>query len=258
LPPGSLTVVGTGIALGAHLTPESRAAIDAADELLHLGTESIAEEWMAGLHPRSRSLHGFYRPGVDRREIYADMVEAMLAPARAGAKVCAAFYGHPGVYVAPSHEAVRRARAEGIPAWMLPAVSAEDCLFADLGVDPADAGWASHDATHFLMHRRSVDPSVALVLWQISVVGFLEAASEPRLEHLPVLVEHLTQWYPPDHEVVVYEASPYPIAQATIERVALRDLPRAPVPPLASLYVPPAVRPELDPEMLARLGLSAR
>ena len=40
---------------------------------------------------------------------------------------------HPGVYVAPSHETVLRARAEGYPARMLPGISSEDCLFADLG-----------------------------------------------------------------------------------------------------------------------------
>jgi hypothetical protein len=34
---------------------------------------------------------------------------------------------------------------------MLPAVSAEDCLFADLGVDPGAAGCQSHEAADFLI-----------------------------------------------------------------------------------------------------------
>jgi hypothetical protein len=43
---------------------------------------------------------------------------------------------------------------------MLPAISAEDCLFADLGVDPADHGCPSYEATDFLVHgaaHRSCD-----------------------------------------------------------------------------------------------------
>src|SRR2546429_6584747 len=47
----------------------------------------------------------------------------------------------------------RQAREEGFEAEMLPAVSAEDCLFADLGVDPGDEGCQSFEATSFLLFR---------------------------------------------------------------------------------------------------------
>jgi len=36
---------------------------------------------------------------------------------------------------------------------MLPAISSEDCLYADLGVDPATTGNASYDATDFLLRN---------------------------------------------------------------------------------------------------------
>ena len=64
----------------------------------------------------------------------------MLAPIRRGIRLCAVVYGHPGVFVYASHEAVRRCRLEGLPARMLPGISAEDCLLADLGVDPGVRG----------------------------------------------------------------------------------------------------------------------
>jgi hypothetical protein len=54
--------------------------------------------------------------------------------------LCVALYGHPGVFACVGHEAIERARAEGIDAQMLPGISAEDCLFAELGVDPAVGG----------------------------------------------------------------------------------------------------------------------
>ena len=106
----------------------------------------------------------------------------------------AAFYGHPGVFVRPSHEAIARARAEGHQARMLPAVSAEDCLFADLGVDPATHGCASFDATTFLARPRPVDSSAGLVLWQVAAVR--ESRAVPAGEHganMEVLVERLAR-----------------------------------------------------------------
>jgi uncharacterized protein YabN with tetrapyrrole methylase and pyrophosphatase domain len=253
---GSLTVVGTGISMGVHLTPEARAAIDRSDEFVYLAADPVAEEWLRRLHPQSTSLGSAYRVGEPREDIYERIVERMLEPVRAGGRVTAAFYGHPGVFVTPSHEAIRRARAEGHAARMLPAVSAEDCLFADLGVDPAATGCLSYDATDFLLRSRLVDTSCALILWQITVIGDLTALAQPRLDNVPVLVERLLEHYPSDHEVVVYEASPYPVADPVIERIRLGELPGAPLTPLSTLYVPPATVRASDAEMTVKLGFS--
>ena len=137
------------------------------------------------------------------------MVEAILDPVRDGRNVCAAFYGHPGVFVLPSHEAVKQARSEGFEAMMLPGISAEDCLFADLGVDPAEAGCQSYEATRFLERRPAIEPRAALILWQIGVVGSANHSAEPVAPRLTELVERLRGLYPDEHEVVVYEASSF-------------------------------------------------
>jgi len=164
----------------------------------------------------------------------------MLEPVRAGRKACAAFYGHPGVFVRPSHEAVRRARAEGHEARMLPAVSAEDSLFADLGVDPAVGGCASYDATSFLQRERPLDTGAALVLWQVAAIGETRAvASGEHGRNLPLLAERLLRHYPPAHEVVLYEASPFPVAPPFVQRLTLSALAEAAPPAQATLYVPP-------------------
>jgi uncharacterized protein YabN with tetrapyrrole methylase and pyrophosphatase domain len=225
-----------------QLTPESRAAIDAADELLYVNAEPLGDRWLASLHRRARSLAPLYRPGVPREQVYEAIVEAILAPVRQGARVCAAFYGHPGVFVRPSHEAVARARAEGHEARMLPAVSAEDCLFADLGVDPALHGCASFDATTFLARPRPVDTTAALVLWQVAAV--LEPHAVTVGSHggnLDVLAARLLELYPARHEIVLYEASPFPVAEALVERLPLAALPAVRPTPQSTLYVPPAV-----------------
>ena len=252
---GSLTVVGTGIQLGLHVTAETRAELERAGELLHLVTEPAARVWLESLNPRARSLHPLYEAGRPRADIYARLVEEIVAAVRRGGAVCAAFYGHPGVFAFPAHEAVRRARSEGFPARMLPAVSAADCLFADLGVDPA-IGFHSYEATDFLLHGRNVDPTAALILWQVTLVGETKAAQAPSRQGVRVLAERLARDYGPGHEVVLYEASVYPVAEPAIQRLALGELAQAELPRLATLYVPPLRRPVVDREMAERLGAS--
>jgi len=193
--------------LREQVTPEAASAIERADEILYLVTQPLTAQWIERMNPRSRSLGSLYAPGKPRRETYAEMVEELLAPVRAGRNVCAAFYGHPGVFVNPGHEAIRRARTEGYRARMLPAVSALDCLVADLGIDPAATGLQSYEATDFIVHRRRPDTAATLVLWQIGVVGELGYASAPRRENLALLADRLARTFPPGHEVIVYEAS---------------------------------------------------
>jgi Tetrapyrrole (Corrin/Porphyrin) Methylases len=239
------------------VTPEAASAIERADEVRYLVTQPLTAQWIERTNPRSRSLDGLYGPGKPRRDTYAEMVEALLAPVRAGRNVCAAFYGHPGVFVNPGHEAIRRARAEGYGARMLPAVSALDCLVADLGIDPAATGLQSYEATDFVIHRRRPDTTASLVLWQIGVVGELGYASAPRRENLAFLADRLARVYPPGHEVIVYEASPYPlVADPFVLRLPFEELPEAHVPLLATLVVPPARKPRRDRALAARLGLS--
>jgi precorrin-6B methylase 1 len=239
------------------VTPEAAAAIEHADEVLYLVAQPLTARWIERTNPRSRSLAGLYALGKPRRETYAEMVDELLAPVRAGRDVCAAFYGHPGVFVHPGHEAVRRARAEGRRARMLPAVSALDCLVADLGIDPAANGLLSYEATDFLLRRRPADPTVLLVLWQIGVVGELGVTMEPRRENLAFLAERLLETHPRDHEAIVYEASPYPlVADPVVLRLPLEGLPEARVSLLSTLVVPPSQARRRDPGVAARLGLS--
>jgi len=237
--PGSLTVVGTGIRFGVQLTPEARAALLGADRVLHLVTDPVARQWLETLRPDAHSLHSLYTVGKDRAEAYAAMVQAILIPVYEGLDVCAAFYGHAGVFVSPSHEAIRQAQAAGYEARMLPGISAEDCLFADLGLDPGTTGCQSYEATDFLVNRRAIDSRALLILWQAGVVGNRTHVLEADPSPLAALVERLLEYYSDHHEVTVYEASPYPIGRPIIVRTALNRLGDAGVAPASTLVVPP-------------------
>jgi uncharacterized protein YabN with tetrapyrrole methylase and pyrophosphatase domain len=173
--------------------------------------------------------------------------------------VCAVFYGHPGVFVYPSHRAIERARQEGFAASMCPGISAEDCLFADLGVDPGAQGCQSYEATHFLVRQRRFDPCTPLILWQIGVIADL-SVREPGTRNeqgLRALVDTLVEHYCAEHEVVVYRAAQWPIGDPSIERIPLARLAAAEITPLSTLYVPPLPDLPVDQEMIDRLGLRA-
>lgn len=257
---GSLTVVGTGFRMAGQVTAEARSAMAAADKLFFLVGDSVTAEWLTGLNGSAESIYDSYASGRDRNDTYAEMVERILAPVRDGKWVCAAFYGHPGVFATPPHEAVRRARAEGYRARMLPGISAEDCLFADLGLDPGNAGCQSFEATDFLLRRRRFDPTSLLILWQVGAIGVRDYRHE-RLwsrQGLAVLAGRLLEDYPAEHEVVLYETSPYPVCEPLILRQPLSSLASAPATVRTTLCVPPAAERASDPEMLATLGLAPR
>lgn len=249
---GTLVVVGTGITLVAHTTLETLDCIKRADRLLYLVTEPATETWLRGLNPSAETLRDCYAAGKSRLDSYGEMVERMLAAVRTGAAVCAAFYGHPGVFVNPGHEAVRRARREGFQARMLPAVSAEDCLFADLGVDPVDSGCQSYEATDFLAHKRRIDSTSALILWQAGVLGEASVARPGggRRERLARLAEALRRHYAARHPVVLYEAAVFPVCKPRIRRVALANLAKTRIGSMVTLYIPPRPSREPDPAVM--------
>jgi len=252
---GSLTVVGTGIRTVGQLTVEAIAQMQQADELIHLVADPVAEAVVKLFKPgREMSLQGFYGEGKQRIDSYNEMVEFIMSRVRAGIRVCGAFYGHPGVFAYPPHESIRRARAEGFTAQMLPGISAEDCLFADLGVDPAVNGCQSYEATDFLTNIRIIDSSSQLVLWQIGALAdwtYRRAGYD--LKAMPLLLEKLLTFYPREHEVVVYEAAMFPGCAPSIVRIRLGDLVTTPFNAACTLYLAPSRAPSPDYRVVCAL-----
>lgn len=251
---GTLVCVGVGMTLGAHLAPRARSHIENADVVFSAMSDPLVELWVQGMNADVRSLQPFYGEGKPRRDTYREMVDAMLAEVRRGRRVCGAFYGHPGVFAQVPHQAVARAREEGFEASMEAAVSAEDCLYADLGIDPGAVGCQHYEASQFMFYQRRVDPTAYLVLWQIGVAGDLTTgrlSTGAGIKRL--LVDLLAADYPLDHEVIAYEAATLPIAPPRIERVRLSDLPTAALSPATTLVLPPAMPLQRNERLLERL-----
>jgi precorrin-6B methylase 1 len=254
-PRGSLACVGLGMTLGSHITPLARSHIEQADVVFAGLSDGIVELWLQRMHPDVRSLQPYYREGKSRLKTYREWVELMMAEVRAGKRVCGVFYGHPGIFAWSPHKAIAVARAEGYPAHMEPGVSAEDCLYADLGIDPGRFGCQHFEASQLLLFERRIDPSAYLVLWQVGLVG---DRSLTRFQTGPayreVLVDLLARDYPLDHEMVIYRGATLPIEKPRIRRLALRDLPNAPLTAEETVVLPPARAMQPNAAIRARLA----
>ncbi|WKE63905.1 SAM-dependent methyltransferase [Gallaecimonas kandeliae] len=250
----SLVIVGLGITLGQHVSERALSEIQNADKVLVL-VDGVALEWLKTVRPDLVSLHPCYGRDKSRKLAYQDMRDLIMAEVRQGFKVCCVFYGHPGIFADVPHMAIQATRALGLEARMDPGISAEACLYADLGLDPGKRGVASMEATQFLVFKRQIDPSALLLLWQVGICGDLSLKRFDTQEaKLALLVEKLSQYYPPDHEVILYEAAQLPIQDFRAQRLALKDLPRAQTAQITTLVVPPLTAPlERDEFWLQRL-----
>jgi hypothetical protein len=238
---GSLACVGMGMTLGSHLTPLARSHIEQADVVFAALSDGIVEIWLQRMHPDVRSLHPYYAEGKSRMKTYRQWVELMMTEVRAGKHVCGVFYGHPGIFAWSPHKVIEIARAEGFEAHMEPGISAEDCLYADLGIDPGRFGCQHFEASQLLFYERRIDPFGYLVLWQVGLVGDWSLTRfQTGPEYRQVLVDLLSQDYPLDHEVIIYRGATLPIEKPRVRRVALHDLPNVTLTAEETVVLPPA------------------
>ncbi|WP_456448998.1 SAM-dependent methyltransferase [Thiolapillus sp.] len=251
---GSLVVVGTGIQLGRHINERAISEIRLANQVFCM-TDAFAYRWVESLRPDVRALHIYYDDGKDRRQTYREMEEVLVEAVHSGKNVCAVFYGHPGVFAQVPHAAIARLRSEGYPARMEPGISAEDCLIADLGLDPGRRGCLSLETTQFLIYDRHIDPTAMLILWQVGLCGDLSGKRfDTSAERLQILVKKLYRWYSPDTEIILYEAPVLAIHQPRTDRLPLHELPRQETGQSSTLVIPPTGKPQADKKVLRALG----
>jgi siroheme synthase len=247
---GRLIIAGSGIRAVGQLTLETVAWIEAADVVCYVLADPVTERWVLDHARSAEDLSRLHDPGRARLHSYATMAARMVAHARSGRTVVGLFYGHPGVFTSPSHWAVQLAGEEGIEARMLPGVSAEDCLCADLGVDPGQGAFAAFEATEMLLTRRVPVTDAHVVVWQVGVVAAQQLATG---SGLAVLTDYLSGYYPAEHEVVHYRAPQTALGRPLQQRVTLRELPGLAVSVTSTLYIPPLVARPIDAGQVAML-----
>lgn len=237
---GSLVNVGLGMTLGSHITPLSRTFIEQADIVFVGASNNLVEEWVKTMNNNVISLQPYYVEGQSRKITYKKWVDLIMTEVRKDKKVCGAFYGHPGVFAWAPHESIRQAKAQGYIAHMEPGVSAEDCLYADIGIDPGTCGCSHFEATQFLIKNKLFDSSGYLILWQVSITGdtTLTKLTTNESDKL-VLVNKLLETYPQNHQIILYECAVLPIDQTRIENIKLKDLATITMSGKTTVVIPP-------------------
>lgn len=248
-----LIVVGCGLQPSRHASQRTISEIRRADVVFVLA-DPFAIDWVRSLNGNVHNLSEYYDDHRDRRDSYQDMEQAILDQVRAGLLVCAVFYGHPGVFAQVPHNATRQARDEGFATRMEPGISAEACLYVDLGMDPGHRGVQSIEATRFLVFEHTLDPGSLVLLWQVALAGSLDCTGfTARADRLQVLVDKLSDWYALDTPVILYEAAQLPIGDFRAERLRLAELPGARYTDYTTLVIPPARELERDERRIAAI-----
>lgn len=240
--------------LGGHLTPQARSLAMSASKLFFLVADPAMAEILKELNSTAESLASFYANDKLRRQTYTEIADLVVKTAEKESTVCLALYGHPGVFASFPYDIVRKARALDISVKIFPGVSAEDCLFADAEFDPGQYGCHNFEATDFLIYNRIFDPRSTLILWQIGLVGESDYQANYRNIGLPLLMEHLSQFYPPTHKVMIYEAAQYPVCSPRLEWVELQQLDKVELKRISTLYIPPAGASVPDASALQKLA----
>ncbi|OAX34681.1 tetrapyrrole methylase, partial [Rhizopogon vinicolor AM-OR11-026] len=254
---GTLTIAGSGIASVGHITLETLSYIKESDKIFYLVCDPVTE---AFIHDNATAdcfdLSVFYDKNKGRYDSYIQMCEVMLKAVRAGHDVLGVFYGHPGVFVSPSHRAIAVARQEGYNAKMFPGISAEDYMFADLEFDPSLQGCKTCEATEILLRDRSIDPSIQNIIWQVGSAGVIDMEFSKFKFHL--LVDRLEKDFGPDHKVVHYIGAVLPQSATLMDTFTIADLRKEDVAKqfgtILTLYIPPRDERPLNSSMAEAFG----
>jgi len=254
---GSLTIVGSGIKAVSHLTLEALNYIDNADIVYYTVADPETEMLIKKRNPNSIDLYEWYDDNKFREETYVQMAEMMLQSVRSGKNTVGVFYGNPAVFAAPTHRAINIAKSEGYEAKMLPGISSIDCLFADLGVDPAVSGCQIFEASDLLLHNRQVNLDQQLIILQVGSVGnFSFNFKGFNNDKLDVLLDFLIDKYGGAHEVIHYIANIFSFQQLIIEKITLSELKNSKekLTGISTLYIPPKTKKPLDKYYIEKLG----
>jgi predicted 2-oxoglutarate/Fe(II)-dependent dioxygenase YbiX/precorrin-2 methylase len=241
---GELVIVGSGISAIAHFTVETIGYIKEADIVFYHANSGVTASYIRELNAHAVDLYEYYGEGKIRTVTYIQMAELMLREVRAGRSVVGLFHGHPGFFVQAARRSLAIAKTEGHKTALIPAVSAIDCLFADLRIDPGVSGMQVLKASHVLRDDAVLATDNHVVFIQIGSVGDNTFSfSGFKQAKYGDFFEKLISIYGENHDSVYYVAPIFPGCDpVTIVRKLheYRDSSVLGSVHAATLYVPPA------------------
>lgn len=237
----NLIVVGLGIKFFAHLTKEAETVLRKSDKVLYLTNDDHYESFIHDINPASESLESIYFSCASRAHAYQAIQTKILSELQIGKTLCFAIYGHPTFFVQTVPDLYEHTKRLGLSMKVLPAVSAMDCMLADLCINPGDRDMQIFDATNILVYKKQLDWSSHIFIYQLGAVGESSHLREPHMlaRRTKFFCDYLAKQVKGDPKVVIYEASQLPKRSSVVTRSTLKTLYLHPISPIATIYIPP-------------------
>lgn len=255
--PTDIYVVGLGIKSVQQVTREAEGAIRLCRKVFLVDSGFGVHEFVQTLCPEVVDLLGLYLEGRNRRYTYRSMAAHVLDAALDDPPVCFATYGHPQMYVYPTHLMRRGAALLDLSVRVIPGISTLDTIIGDVGLDPGPYGLQMYEATDVLTKVRPLQPDVPCLLWQVSAVETaLYSTRRGNRNRFLRLQRYLLQTYPANHAVTMVLSSTYPLLEPLKETFPLGELADRLADGLqvGTLYIPAiAVRDVHDAELMREL-----
>lgn len=235
----TLYIAGSGIKTLAHLTQECKKLINTCDKVLYLLNEPLAKEYILSKTKNSLDLNEIYFSEDSRKAVYNKITTRIITELKQCSTLGVICYGHPFFCADPFLHAAKIATNDGYNVVVFPGISAIDCMFSDLLIDPTTNGLQLYEASHLINSNKTVERLSDLIVLQ---VGFVNVKNHPHLESsasgFVELCHYLQSIYEPGHECYVYEASLYPSIKPRVEKIRLDKLHSCNVTTLTSIYLP--------------------
>lgn len=223
-----LTVAGLGINDLNQMTLETLRALEAAGEVLYLGTtpERHLPQLRALGVARVRSIFELYVDGdIDERN-YDRLYQEVTATASACPRVVLLVPGHPriGVTLVQRLEKHRSAHPFGLR--IFSGISSFDTMLNDLARDPLEKGSVLIDANRMLLFKTKWDVSLDCYIYHVCSVGTRHVhLSDARKDNAwDRLEEHLRELYPVDTLIELVSSSTIEGAPSSRRSVPLGEI----------------------------------
>jgi precorrin-3B methylase len=218
-------IVGLGIVNIDQITREAEACIKKSKQVFYIEKGIGIDEFLTQLCPNVTNLSTEYVINGDRLKTYHTMAAKVLEAALNNPPVTFALYGHPTIFAYPPFLVYEAAKELDLKVKVMPGISAMDCIFSELMIDPATNGIQMFEATDLLIRQRPLQTDVPVLLWQIGAVEtalYSRSVSKPkRFERIK---NYLLKFYPGEHLVQSIYCSNYPLMASTILKFKIADI----------------------------------
>jgi uncharacterized protein YabN with tetrapyrrole methylase and pyrophosphatase domain len=258
-----LIIAGTGIKFLSHLTIEVKSAIETSSCVVFLLNEPAMKNWVVKNSKKYISMDNIYFSSKLRLDSYSKIVDEVFLNLQENDDICFLMYGHPTFFSSVVAEITKSISFEKVLIQIMPGISAIDCLFSDLRIDPGKKGLQSYDATEFILYDEIFSTTSHLVLWQIAIIGEFGIINNSEInvncqkKAMEILISKLIKHYPRDHRVSLYVASQYPSVEFELKSIELQKLNIINIPRLATLYVPPLKEKTLNLNVINQLKIGS-